>query len=287
MNPPQCPFCAAQTARFGTKNGYELYECGMCDLLFVHPIPRDLATIYGEDYFRKDGAITSHGYTDYDKDKEPMRHVFEKYIARCEKLTSGRRIFDVGAATGYVLDIAKRRGWTTFGSELSEYAGQEAGSRGHAITIGKLITAPMLPTVDAVMMWDVLEHVDDPRAYVKKMHDMLVERGVLMISTPDRSSWWAKLMGMKWQLIIPPEHLYYYSPRNLTKLLQDSGFKVLEVAKPSKRFSIPYVFSMLAQWQGLSLWKTLARLTDNKMFRSVVLPINLRDNMFIVAVKQR
>ena len=114
------------------------------------------------------------------------------------------------------------------------------------MTIGKL-TEAKLPAVDAVMMWDVLEHVDDPRAYITAVGRMLSPGGVLTISTPDKSSLWARVMGMKWQLIVPPEHLFYYSPVNLTRLLKECGFEIIEVGKPSKRFSFSYIFTQLAQ----------------------------------------
>ena len=281
-----CVICGGTNyVLFGEKNGYKLFRCKQCALVFVHPIPQNLADIYGKEYFKKEEATTPHGYTDYDKDKEPMRLVFEKYIGVCEKRTSGRRIFDVGAATGYVLDIAKSRGWTTYGSELSAYAGDIAAQRGHTMIIGGLTDAKF-PMVDAVMMWDVLEHVDDPRAYLSTVYGMLEKEGVLTISTPDKSSLWARCMGMRWQLIVPPEHLYYYSPRNLSRLLNECGFDVLEIGKPSKWFSLSYIFTQLAQWQRLAVWKALARWTDNSFFRLFALPINLRDNMFIIARKK-
>ena len=284
---PQCTICGSHLTRvFGGKNNCTLYECMGCRLVFVHPIPQNLEQIYGKEYFKKEEGNTAHGYSDYDKDKEPMRSIFEWYIQKCETYVSGRKLFDVGAATGYVLNIAKKRGWQTYGSELSSYAAGVAASRGHQMIQGRLTKARQLPHVDAVMMWDVLEHVDDPRAYIKAVNTMLPMGGVLMISTPDKSSLWSRLMGMRWQLIVPPEHLFYYSPSNLSRLLTECGFEVKEIAKPSKRFSVPYVFSILAQWQKLALWKFLARATDNTLFRSFALPINLRDNMFIVAKKR-
>ncbi len=215
-----CAACGSKDARvFGRKNGYTLYECHDCDLLFVYPIPENLAEIYGKEYFKKESGSTAHGYSDYDKDKEPMRGIFERYIRACEALVAGRRIFDVGAATGYVLDIARERGWQTFGSELSAYAAGVAASRGHRMIRGGITGVAQLPQVDVVMMWDVLEHVDDPCAYLKAVNRMLPVGGVVAISTPDRGSLWARLMGMRWHLIVPPEHLFYYSQNNLTRLL--------------------------------------------------------------------
>ncbi len=282
---PVCHICHAQDVRFFCeKNGYTLYDCIKCGFTFVFPIPEDLASIYSAEYFKNEGKADA-GYTDYDKDKEPMRPVFELYLDKLAQLTTGRNIFDVGAATGYFLDIAKGDGWKTFGSEISEYATKEAESRGHAMLAGSIVGVPMAEKMDAVTLWDVLEHVDDPRAYLTAVHSMLNTEGMVAINTVDRSSLWARILGSRWQLIVPPEHLNYYSPNNLEMLLNECGFEVLEIKKIGKKFSAAYIFKTLASWQGLTLWTWLAKKTDTETFRKLAFPINLRDNVFVLARK--
>lgn len=283
---PVCHICGSHDVRFFcAKGGHDLYDCTECGLTFVHPIPGNLGAIYSEEYFKNTGVNDTMGYTDYDKDKEPMRPVFELYLDKLARLTSGKKIFDVGAATGYFLDIAKEKGWETYGSEISEYGAAEAQKRGHAMVYGDLSVLDELPSVDAVTIWDVLEHVDRPREYLEAINRMTKEGGMLAINTVDRSSMWARIMGSHWHLIIPPEHLYYYSPKNLEQLLNETGFEVIEVAKLGKKFSPAYIFKMLGNWQKLPAWNVLARMTDNGFFRIFSMPINLRDNIFVLARK--
>ncbi len=282
---PLCHICRSQDVQFFCeKNGHRLYDCTQCDFTFVFPVPDNLAAIYGEEYFKNEGKADA-GYTDYDKDKEPMRPVFELYLKKLAGLTEGRNIFDVGAATGYFLDIAKQDGWKTFGSEISDYAAKEAQSRGHEMVAGSIVGRALSEKMHAVTLWDVLEHVDDPRAYLFAVNDMLGDSGMLAINTVDRSSVWARALGPRWHLIVPPEHLNYYSPNNLEMLLRESGFQVLEVKKIGKKFSAAYIFKTLASWQGLPLWSLLAKKTDTALFRKLALPINLRDNVFVLARK--
>lgn len=248
-------------------------------------MPNDLADIYTEDYFRNVNKKSSHGYTDYDKDKEPMRGAFEWALAKIEAKTKGRKVFDIGAATGYFLDIARDRSWNTQGSEISAYGAKEAAERGHNMILGDITTMINLPKVDVVTMWDVIEHVSDPRALAKAANQMLSKGGLLVINTPDVGSVWARLLKGKWQLIVPPEHVYYYAPRNMHMILGQAGFEMIALSRMSKTFSVPYVFKMLWSWQGLAIWDALARMTDNAFFRRIKLPINLRDNMFVIARK--
>jgi 2-polyprenyl-3-methyl-5-hydroxy-6-metoxy-1,4-benzoquinol methylase len=284
---PICHICGSSDVEFFCKkNGYELFECKQCTLLFVYPIPSNLAEIYTEDYFKNQGKQEA-GYTDYDKDKEPMREIFQLYLNKLSLLISGRNIFDVGAATGYFLDIAKSNGWKTHGSEISEYAARTAHTRGHEMFTGSITGLYFKEKMHVATLWDVLEHVDSPRSYLSMLNNMLEEGGMLAINTVDRSSMWARMMDSRWHLIVPPEHLYYYSPKNLQLLLEQTGFSILEVKKIGKKFSPAYVFKTLASWQGMPLWGWLAKKTDSPFFRKLALPINLRDNIFVIARKVR
>lgn len=280
-----CNLCNNQSfSEYAKKGEYQLYQCSACSFVFVYPTPSDLAGIYGESYFNKPDD-QEYGYVDYDRDKEPLRKLFIRYIEKFESLTSGRRILDVGAATGYFLDLAKARGWQTFGTEISDYAAKEAQSRGH-----KMIVAPLTEITgekyDVITMWDVLEHVSNPVEYVRAAKNLLSDNGVLAINTVDTSSLWARMMKGKWHLVVPPEHISFLSKQNLRELLEREGYEVLSIKKPSKLFSLPYIFNTLYHWQGLGIWRHFARFTDRPLFRWIFLPTNLMDNIFVIARKK-
>src|SRR3989338_9785771 len=114
-----CPICKATTIDpFCRKNGYQLYRCCSCFLVFVWPMPGNLDSIYTKGYFKNQGG-KKHGYFDYDQDKEPMKEVFASHLEIFAANTKGRDIFDIGAATGYFLDMARGMGWQTSGIEIS------------------------------------------------------------------------------------------------------------------------------------------------------------------------
>jgi len=279
-----CSICASTNVRkFCVKRGYTIYRCMDCSLAFVWPIPQDAAVLYSEAYFQ--GKGNDHGYLNYDRDKEPMRKVFLHYLSVLGKATSGRRLFDVGAATGYFLDIARHTGWTTYGSDISPFAAREARARGHRMTGGNLREAAESDFFDVVTMWDVLEHVPNPRATLAEVHRLLRIGGVVAINTVDMSSLWARLLGRRWNMLIPPEPLFYFSTANLSLLLTQTGFQVMEKRKIGKKFSLAYVCKTLYNWQKIPLWETLAGLVARKPFSRLTLPINVRDNVFVLAKK--
>ncbi len=283
-----CPICYSSKIRFFTlKNNYNLYKCADCALVFVWPVPPNLNKIYNEEYFfkKQEKSDNGFGYADYDKDKEPMKEIFISYLKQLEKLTADRKIFDVGAATGYFLDLAKSRGWETAGIEISSYAAEIARNRGHEIFEGLLPNLKIEKKFGSVTMWDVLEHLAEPKKYLEAINAILQKDGLLAINTIDKESWWAMFWGKRWHSIIPPEHLFYYSRKNLEILLKKSGFEILKIRKIGKKFSLAYIFKILYNWQKFGLWNKLAGYFDRNFWRKFNIPLNLRDNIFIIARK--
>lgn len=249
------------------------------------PIPKELDSIYKKDYFKAGSEKTEFGYTDYDLDKEPMKKIFTDFLIGIENFVKKKTIFDVGVATGYFLDIAINRGWQTAGVEISQYASKLARSKGHEVSTGDLESIDVQAKFDLITMWDVLEHLSNPKLSLKKANQMLVKAGLLIINTIDKNSFWARLWGKKWHLIIPPEHLYYFSFKNLEILLKDTGFKILITKKIVKKFSLSYICRVLYHKLNFRILYFLSRFFNTSLWRKISLPINLRDNIYIIAKK--
>jgi len=265
------------------KNKCTLYVCMVCKFWFVYPIPV-VADVYTEEYFT--GAQQGFGYVDYDRDKEPMTSTFEKYLACIEGyMPHHGKLLDVGTATGFFLSIAKRFGFDPYGVEMSDYAATKARAKGLPVVTGTLKDVPPTPLFKVVTMLDVIEHVSDPRAEIKYAHELLEKGGIFAINTQDTGSLYARMLRRRWHLIVPPEHLYYFNRENISLLLKQCGFEVLEIKTIGKRFSLPYIFTMLHAWQKLSLWQLLARVCERGGLSRLYVPINLGDNMFLIARK--
>lgn len=283
-----CLICGSKKIKFFCeKNRYNIYNCQDCKVGFVWPEPANLADIYQAPYYKGGfvcGQENKFGYVDYEEDKKPMRETFVSYLNIILKLTTGKKIFDVGAATGYFLDLAKRAGWQTSGIEISEYAAKIACDKGHQVFIGSLENLNNREKYDVVTMWDVLEHLADPKKYLKSVYDILHQEGILAINTINRSSWWARLWGRNWQAIIPPEHLYYYSVESLKILLEQGGFRIIEKLIIAKKFTLPYIFKVLERRYNLPFLGKLSSFL-NKFNLKIYLPVNLGDNIFIICRK--
>lgn len=280
-----CPVCESKLSSFfAEKNGHKILKCLACESLFVSVLPPETASIYGENYFW--GATSGFGYVDYDADKEPMRKTFENCVRKIEEISGYKtgKLLDIGAATGFFMDVAERMDWQTEGVEIGAKAAEAGRKRGFKMYTGTIGDIPGEKLYEAVTMFDVIEHVKNPKIDLERARRLLKDRGALVIITPDSGSLYARLLGKKWHLIVPPEHLTYFTRAGLKGLLEKTGFELLEMRSPSKSFTVEYILHTLLRWQGLGVWRWLLSVVKKyPKIANIRLPINFGDNMLVFA----
>ena len=279
-----CIACGGDSPFWFEKNSFDLYKCGKCGLIFTEPIP-DVSKIYSEDYFS--GAKDGFGYVDYDKDKQAMAGTFDFYMNKIEEFSAGKgNLLDLGTATGYFLEIAKRRSWNAMGVEISAFAAEKARAKELNVVTGKLenISVPD-EYFNVITFWDVIEHFSDPKSQLLLARKMLKKDGIIAINTPDSGSLTAKILGKHWHLLVPPEHLTIFNQKNLSLLLKSCGFDFLWMGKVGKKFTLQYALQILANKLKLKmLWRGAEFFKDNFLGK-INIPINLRDNFLVIAKK--
>lgn len=282
-----CPQCKKNTAHYWfEKNNTKVNKCENCGLIFVYPIPTNLDKIYSENYFC--GANNGFGYINYDADKTNEIDEFKKYLEKIESQYPNKgRLLDIGAATGSFISAAKNRGWDVAGVEISEYAAEQGRKKGLDIKAGIVENCKFEQnSFDVITMWDVFEHLPDPDKTISYVGNLLKPNGLLVLNSPNAGSTYARLMGKHWALIIPPEHLHLFNKKNAKVLLDKCGFSVVATDCIGKKFKLAYVFQILYTVRHNQIWKKISDLIKKTPLNKVSFPINLRDNMFIIARKK-
>ena len=82
-------------------------------------------------------------------------------------------------------------------------------------------------------MWDVVEHLSDPLAELKRMHRILRPDGLLALSTMNVDALFPRLAGRRWPWYMQM-HLVYFSRRTLHNMLTKAGYRVVEMT-PHRR----------------------------------------------------
>jgi 2-polyprenyl-3-methyl-5-hydroxy-6-metoxy-1,4-benzoquinol methylase len=129
--------------------------------------------------------------------------------------------------------MAEADGWVVEGVEISRsavvWARENLGLRVHSGTLEE-VSPKLKRPVDAVAMFHVLEHALEPERLVLQAREFLRPGGILVIRTPNASSWIAKRCGTTWEWLTPPAHIYLFSPVSLRALLEGAGFQVESIS---------------------------------------------------------
>lgn len=223
-----CAVCGTEVYRtrfLFKKNSYQVVQCAMCDFVFVHPppTPQELKRFYDRrDYFEAGNAF---GYADYTTMSRQKYGATWSY--RLDQL--GKRmptcgvLLDLGCATGTFLKMARERGWTVAGVELSAYAAKTA-QENLGIPVARSIHHVPSASVDALTAWEYIEHLIDPTAELREVWRVLKPGGWFALSTPNTQNLLANEDLWAWAEMKPPEHLAFFTAETLTRWLTPTGF---------------------------------------------------------------
>lgn len=153
---------------------------------------------------------------------------FKMGLEMIEKHTPKGKILDIGCATGHFLEIAKSGGWNETGMELNNMAVAHCKKNGINIIQSRLNdnTFPE-SSFEAVTLWDVLEHIDNPGEVIGNAYKILKQGGILLIVVPNVNSIAAKIMHDKCNVFAGHAHVNMFSPQTLSKFLEGFGFNIL------------------------------------------------------------
>ena len=211
-----CEVCGGPCLYWGTVHAYRHFRCSQCRHLFVFPRPAPdvLEAFYqkGEYYGRAEEqahrlVVEANG-----------RGRLLEGLARRYKLD--RRLLDVGCASGIFLSEAIKLGWTARGVDRSSRVGERARQQtGCRVDIGVFeeMEIPGSP-FQVVTAWEVLEHAIDPRRFLAALSRHVAPGGLVAISTPMSDGVVARVLGTRYPMLTPPEHLSLFSWESLKRL---------------------------------------------------------------------
>jgi 2-polyprenyl-3-methyl-5-hydroxy-6-metoxy-1,4-benzoquinol methylase len=151
---------------------------------------------------------------------------YHEILDAFESVRKTNRILDVGCGIGYFLDVAKSRGWEVYGTEYTDSAVKICESKGITMHGGPLNPQNYpLESFDVITSFEVIEHINTPNEELGRIFSLLRKGGYFYVTTPNFNSLLRYYLGPKYNVIGWPEHLSYYTPKTLTTLMLDHGFK--------------------------------------------------------------
>jgi SAM-dependent methyltransferase len=231
MEEGNCPTCGPG---FGTENFlqapsgeflFSYVRCSACGLVFLNPRPEaaEMQGFYDEDYYGGEDR----------KFRSGAEALFARARARraVRYFSSSGKVLDVGCGQGTFLQLMQAKGWKGYGTELSSRSASRALQAGLSVSVGE-IRGNQFPTdfFDLVTFWQVLEHLRDPSAVLRRVRPLLKHGGIVAISTPNVESLQARVFKGDWFHLDAPRHLFLFSPRTLGKFMGAHGFRLLALS---------------------------------------------------------
>ncbi len=243
-----------------------ILRCRGCRFAFrqVRPDESDLQDLYR--------GLEAHLY---DQEVRGRAATAARHLRIVGRYVAGGRLLDVGCASAAFLRCAADAGWEAVGVEPSQALCDRARStlNGRARVICATLQEAGLSgsAFDAVTLWDVLEHVTDPVAFLRLACSLLRPGGHLFVNVPDLDSAPARLLGSRWPLLLP-EHLSYFNRQSLVLCGQRAALAWRQFGRRPASFSVRYILYRLSQ-HHVPAAAALERLVGSRPIGQTILSI--------------
>lgn len=236
-----CPACQSSSARPKfEKNGIRYVECEACDTFFVNPRPTPNALTW---FYRE-----SPNYAYWNDVIFPASEA-----SRRERIFAPRvdRVLEIcakyGVATDSLLEVGA--GFGTFCSEINSRGAfrrviaieptpglaESCRKRGIEV-IEKPVEEVELASdelFDVVANFEVIEHLFAPAEFIQNMARLLRPGGLMVLTCPNGKGFDVEVLGTT-SSTVDHEHLNYFNPASLSRLLSSSGLETLESFTPGR-----------------------------------------------------
>jgi SAM-dependent methyltransferase len=271
----------------------DLLRCDACGFVFVspRPTPERLRELYATAaYYETDYTLGVSGSSYFARREELLRY-YDDVVAALEQRVPRGRIFEVGAAGGFFLAAAARRGWRASGVEISPFAAEYARREMKLdVQTGDVTEAVVEPgSQDVVYVDNILEHTIDPLDVLRRLLTLLRPGGLLVVIVPTyvnsiyfrvlkglRSSRFGpalargplgSILKLRRQAPSPPYHIDEFSVATIRKALEASGYVVERL-----EHSVP-IPDYLASGTGLAVaLQRAAFASADRLMRAGLLP---------------
>ena len=290
-----CPLCSSDkisilfdcTDHFVTNETFPIARCNECGFSFTQDRPEESeAGKYYESESYISHSDTSEGLINklYRFARNMMLRKKAKLVRTVTGLEKGI-ILDIGSGTGYFASEMKKAEWDAKGIEINEKAREFSIS-----TFGLEVSDPSQihklgpGSFDCITLWHVLEHFDDPNAYMTEVRRLLKPGGICIIALPNSNSYDALHYGRYWAAWDVPRHLWHFTPSTFRRFAENAGFILTGLR--SLPLDVFYISALSEKYKGSKLnfiigmirgkWWWLMALFDKKRASSLIYILTIK-----------
>lgn len=220
-------------------SGCSIVQCSNCSLVRTNPRPSQntLFETYTDDYYsRKSPNLKSLAsrYKIFAMQKK-VSFLYPYLIS--QEMKSNAKICDVGCGSGQWLSLMRQAypKISLYGFEIDQETAQIAieNCSGNGFHYGDLLKNSWESnSFDFLTLWDVLEHTSNPRDTMLELARLVKPGGYVLLSVPDFDCLYSRIFQSNWWSLAFDAHLYHFTKKTLSQLVEDAGLEVVMCAKP-------------------------------------------------------
>lgn len=279
------------------KNKFKFCRCGDCHTLFVNPRPNQKQML---DFYSQARSLifwSEHIFPATEKIR--MKNIFTPRAARVSQILKiiGYPIIemmvDVGAGYGSFLEAARASNVAQryLAVEPAKASAAKCRQRGFEVMEQMIENVVLTEKVDLIVNFELIEHLFNPRLFIKSCYGLLKDNGLFIVTTPNIEGFDLVILGKNSDNIAGPSHLNYFNLKSLSELLVGEGFEILECLTPGE-LDVDIVKNKIISGQlreeSLLFWGPLIKINVNdfnKKLQEFLKNNYLSSNMMIVAKK--
>lgn len=228
-----CLWCKSNALFRKIQKGYQepdifrVYYCDTCNTSFTLPRVKNnnvYELIYKNPFLVKgysryqcyqEQVLIEKNPLNYLENLEPSYWGAIHAIKNILNVDKSARIIELGSGLGYFTYSLNVAGYNVQGLDISLDAVNNANKKfGDYYLCGDLFDFAEynLDSYDIVIMTEVIEHLDDPKEFIKAIKRMLKSNGKLIFTTPNKSFY---PNSISWYTDSPPVHCWWFSEKSI------------------------------------------------------------------------
>jgi 2-polyprenyl-3-methyl-5-hydroxy-6-metoxy-1,4-benzoquinol methylase len=219
--------------RYGCPGVFSMMQCVSCGQMATVPRLReeDLPALYSRYYPRGDvdfGALEAEARRVVAPSARLRRWLAGTDNQGHYRARPGQKVLDIGSGSCLSLLELRHMGLEAWGVEADPNVREVARRFGFNVHVGSIHDEPFPgQSFDLIVLNQVIEHVPDPEALLRKVKQRLNPGGRVVLSFPNAASWQRRLTGRRWINWHVPYHQHHFNRHSFEKLAERAGFEVV------------------------------------------------------------
>ena len=233
-----CPACNSKNYNsIFKKSKFNFVECKKCFTVFVNPRPSAESL---ERYYSSSKCMNYWAKIYEKTEKTRIKSIFQprltlvKKILKENKISKINHLVEVGAGYGWFCKLALKDNLANSitAIEPSKITSKRCAKIPRLTVIESTIEKTPPLKADVIVNFELIEHLFDPKPFLKSCYDNLNPKGLLILTTPNFFGLDIQLLKKKHESVVAPNHLNFFNPKSLSVLLRSIGFRKVNVVTP-------------------------------------------------------